>query len=150
MVAFYRKIFVPGNAVLVVVGDVRPDAITAALEARFRTWAPGPIPRNPVLPPTPAPAGYESVYLIDKPGAVQSILTLCKVGPARKSPDFHALTVMNKILGAGYEAGSTTTCAGTRAIPTESTRPSIRAGDLARSSWGAPSGPTRPQTRSPS
>ena len=85
VVAFYRKIFVPGNAALVVVGDVRPDAITAALESRFRAWAPGPIPRHPSLPPTPAPAGYGSVFLIDKPGAVQSILTLCKVGAAQIS-----------------------------------------------------------------
>ena len=31
-VAFYKRIMVPGNAALVVVGDVRPDTITAALE----------------------------------------------------------------------------------------------------------------------
>ncbi|MGP0064668.1 MAG: M16 family metallopeptidase [Isosphaeraceae bacterium] len=119
VVAFYRKIFVPGNAVLVVVGDVRNDAITAALEARFGTWTPGPIPRQPPLPPTPEPAGYESIYLIDKPRAVQSILTLCKVGMARGSPDYYALTVMNMILegrinenlreGRGFTYGVTST-----------------------------------------
>ena len=40
--AFYKRIMVPGNAALVVVGDIRPDTITAALEARLRTWSAGP------------------------------------------------------------------------------------------------------------
>ena len=46
--AFYKRIMVPGNAALVVVGDVRPDTITAALEARLRTWSPGPVPAGSV------------------------------------------------------------------------------------------------------
>ena len=45
--AFYKRIMVPGNAALVVVGDVEPDAITAALESRLRAWAPGPAPHQP-------------------------------------------------------------------------------------------------------
>ena len=38
---FIRRIMVPGNEALVIVGDVRPDAITAALEARLAAWPPG-------------------------------------------------------------------------------------------------------------
>ena len=43
-VAFHKRIMVPGNAALVIVGDVQPDMITAALEGRLRTWAAGPVP----------------------------------------------------------------------------------------------------------
>ncbi len=91
----------PGNAALVIVGDVRPDAVTAAIEARLRTWPPGPIPPAPsVAPPlSPPPRG---VYLIDKPAAAQSVLTVGKIGAARKSADFFSLRVMNAILGGQF------------------------------------------------
>ena len=46
-VAFYKQIMVPANAALVVVGDVQPDQITAALEARLAAWPPGPAPASP-------------------------------------------------------------------------------------------------------
>ena len=101
-VAFYKQIMVPGNAALVVVGDVQPDAVVAALEARLREWAPGPVPRSPSVLPTPAPPKDRPLYLIDKPAAAQSVLTVGKIGAARKSPDFHALTVMNAILGGQF------------------------------------------------
>ena len=65
--------FVPGNAVLIVVGDVRTDAIQAALEARFGGWASGPVPQPPDLPP-PARVPNQTLYLIDKPGAAQSVV----------------------------------------------------------------------------
>jgi zinc protease len=100
-VSFYKRIMVPGNAALVVVGDVRPDAISAALEARLRKWSPGPVPPAPsVLPPATPPR--RAVYLIDKPAAAQSVVTVGKIGAARKSPDYFALRVMNAVLGGQF------------------------------------------------
>jgi len=101
-IAFTKRIMVPGNAVLVVVGDVRTDTIAASLETRFRTWAPGPVPRAPSLAITPAPPERRAVYLIDKPAAAQSVLTIGKIGASRRSPDFFALTLMNAILGGQF------------------------------------------------
>ncbi len=46
--AFYRKWYAPGNAILVIVGDVDPPATMAAVEQAF-----GAIPNHPV-PPRPA------------------------------------------------------------------------------------------------
>ena len=100
-IAFYRRIMVPGNAVLVIVGDVQPDPIVAALEARLRSWAPGAVtPAPSVAPPSLPPR--RAVYLIDKPAAAQSVLTVGKIGAARKSPDFFALRVMDAILGGQF------------------------------------------------
>ncbi len=101
-IAFYRQIMVPGNAAMVVVGDVQPDTITAALETRLRAWARGPVPQPPALLPTPASLQGRPLYLIDKPSAAQSVLTVGKIGAARKSRDFHALAVMNAILGGQF------------------------------------------------
>jgi zinc protease len=100
--AFMRRIMVPGNAALVIVGDVQPDAIAAALEARLAAWAPGPVPPPPSLEPIPAPPQGRPVYLIDKAGAAQSILAIGRVGASRKSPDYHAMVVMNAILGGQF------------------------------------------------
>jgi zinc protease len=104
VVAFYRRIMVPGNAVMVIVGDVQPDAIAAALETRLGTWPAGPVPPQPALEPLPAPSPSRALYLIDKPAAAQSVLTVGWIGAARNSPDFSALVVLNAILGGQFES----------------------------------------------
>jgi zinc protease len=99
---FYGRIMVPGNSALVIVGDVQPDAIATALESRLHAWAPGPVPSPPSLEPIPAPPERRPLYLIDKAGAPQSVLAIGRIGAVRKSPDFHALIVMNAILGGQF------------------------------------------------
>lgn len=102
VVAFMKRILVPGNAAVVVVGDVRPDEIVEALEKRLGPWPAGQVPAEPSLEPVPAPPDGRQVYLIDKPGAPQSILALGRIGVPRRSPDFHAIIVMNAILGGQF------------------------------------------------
>jgi zinc protease len=102
VVAFHRRIMVPGNAALVIVGDVQPDAITAALEARLNAWASGSVPTPPPLEPIPAPPPGRLVYFIDKADAPQSVLAVGRIGASRRSPDYHALIVMNAILGGQF------------------------------------------------
>ena len=94
---------VPANAALLIVGDIRPDTITAALEARLKAWLPGPVPQAPSVTP-PASAPRAAVYLIDKPSAAQSVVKLGKIGAARKSLDFFSLRVINAILGGNSSA----------------------------------------------
>jgi zinc protease len=97
VVDFYRSHYVPDNASLVVVGDVE-TRILADLEARFGRWAPGPIPPPPALPPTPWPAAEPAIYLIDKPGATQSVLSVGRVTASIRSPDRQGLLVLNENL----------------------------------------------------
>ncbi len=99
--AFYQRIMVPGNASLVIVGDVKPDSITATLEDQLQKWAAGPVPPAPSVAP-PASPPPPAVYLIDKPAAAQSVLKVGKIGAPRKSPDFFSLRVMNAILGGQF------------------------------------------------
>jgi zinc protease len=100
--AFYRRIMVPGNSAMVVVGDIQPDAIASALESRLRAWQAGPVPQPAPIEPLPALPHERPVYLIDKPAAAQSVLTVGRIGAARKSPDYHALIIMNAILGGQF------------------------------------------------
>ncbi len=102
VVNFYKMLFVPNNSALIVVGDTTPDAIMPVLEAALRDWKPGsPVPRTV---PEPPPSKPVTVYLIDKPGAAQSILSVGQVGVARSTPDYFPLTIMNAILGGQFSS----------------------------------------------
>ena len=98
IVEFHARHYVPGNASLVVVGDVETERMAGALEARFGRWPPGPIPPSPGLPPTPWPAGFPAIYLIDMPGAPQSVLSVGRIAASIRSPDRRGLVVLNEKL----------------------------------------------------
>ena len=100
IVAFYRWTFVPANATLIVVGDVVPDEITAALEARFGRWPARPIPAAPDLRSTTARAAGGELYLIDKPGAEDAVMCFGWIGPSVRSPDRHGIVILkDKLAG---------------------------------------------------
>jgi zinc protease len=102
VISFYKNLFVPNNAALIVAGDTTPDAIIPVLESALKDWKPG-SPVATSLPDAPASKPV-TVYLIDKPGAAQSILTVGQVGVARNTPDYFPLTIMNAILGGQFSS----------------------------------------------
>lgn len=100
--AFHAAHYRPDNAALVVVGDVTPDAVLVELERAFGAWKPvGPRPAPPALAPAPKP-GARVVYLVDKPGAAQSVIRIGWAGVPRSTPDYFALQVLNTILGGSF------------------------------------------------
>jgi predicted Zn-dependent peptidase len=96
----YRSYVRPGNATLVVVGDVRPDDVAARVQRLFGAWQGG-AATAPRLG-TPPAAGATAVYLVDKPGAAQSSFRIGTVGVARSTEDYFPLLVMNTILGGSF------------------------------------------------
>ncbi len=99
-VALHKRLFVPNNAALIVTGDTTPDAIIPMLEAALKGWEPG----GNVLFDVPQPPKSKplTVYLVDKPGAPQSIIRVGQVGVPRSSPDYNALQVLNSIFGGSF------------------------------------------------
>jgi zinc protease len=99
--AFHARHFRPNNATLVVVGAVDADAARARLEAAFGGWQPG-APAAPArLADAPQVEG-RTVYLVDKPGAAQSVIRMGRIGVPRSTDDYYALLVMNTILGGSF------------------------------------------------
>ena len=45
-----------------------------------------------------------TIFLVDKPGAAQSTFAFGKPGPARNTPDYFALQVMNTMLGGMFQS----------------------------------------------
>jgi predicted Zn-dependent peptidase len=97
---FYRAAYVPNNATLIAVGDVTLDDVARRAEALFGSWARGTAPAQSFS--TPPKAATTTVYVIDKPGAVQSSIRIGGVGVPRSTRDYFALSVMNTILGGSF------------------------------------------------
>ena len=101
MQQFHATWFHPNNATLVVVGDVSLAELTPALEAKFSAWRPAPNVPAKNLAAVNAPA-RPVIYLIDRPGAQQTVLAAAVVSPARGDPDDIAIQEMNTVLGGAF------------------------------------------------
>jgi len=97
---FYSVRQRPGNAYLVVVGDVDADTFAARLEPLLGGWAATETPADAV-PANDPPAGT-TIYVVDRPGAPQSELRIGHPGPARGSTDYFPLLVLNTIFGGAF------------------------------------------------
>jgi zinc protease len=103
VVAFHKQYFQPGRAVITVAGDVTPAQVKAAVEKALAAWPAGGAKPTFDYPQAPAPKAA-SIYLVDKPGAAQSVFAIGLTGPARDTPDYYALQVMNTILGGLFQS----------------------------------------------
>jgi predicted Zn-dependent peptidase len=93
--------FRPEGATLVVVGDTTLEQVQPKLEARFGAWrGTGPAPAKSVAPPAPPAGGV--VYLIDKPGALQTVISAVTTAPPRRDPDDVAIRAMMTTLGGAF------------------------------------------------
>ncbi|HEY1342369.1 MAG TPA: pitrilysin family protein [Bryobacteraceae bacterium] len=102
LIAHYKKYYVPAGQLAGVVGDVTPKDAVAKLEKALGDWKGGPV--APVSF-TPAPAIAEKkVYLVSRPGSVQTDITLANRAIERMNPDYIACMVMNQVLGSGPAA----------------------------------------------
>jgi len=101
LVAFHRRQYGPDRMILVLAGDLDPQRVRQAVEARLGDWARNPAAR-PVTPPDlalqPAPTS-ETAVIPDK--SQTSILWGHAGGLRRSDPDFYAAQVFNLILGGG-------------------------------------------------
>lgn len=103
VVAFHKAYFQPGRAIITVVGDVNPAAAKKTIEQTFKAWTMAG-ERPSFAYPKPLPRGPATIYLVDKPGAAQSVVNIGLPGPARNTPDYFALQVLNYILGGHFQS----------------------------------------------
>jgi zinc protease len=76
--------FRPGSATLVVVGDTSAAEIVPRLERLLAGWRPGQAPAKNVAAVGMPDKGR--LYLVDRPGAPQSVILLGEVAPPRANP----------------------------------------------------------------
>lgn len=98
--AFHARWFKPNNATLVVSGDTSLAEIRPLVEAAFGKWQRGAVPER-IVPITP-PAAKTIVYLVDKPGAPQSVITASVTAPRRIEGDNAARGVFTNAIGGSF------------------------------------------------
>ena len=100
LVKFHGTWLRPNNATLIVVGDTTLAEITPMLEKYFSGWKPGEVPKKNITAVQLAPKPV--VYLIDKPGALQSVIIAGHVAPPTANPKEIAIEAMNDALGGNF------------------------------------------------
>jgi zinc protease len=100
LVNFHKTWFKPNNATLVVVGDTTMAEIRPRLESLFRAWQSGKVPAKNIA--TVALKPMSAVYIMDKPGAPQSVVMCGHTAPPSADPDAIAIETMNDILGGDF------------------------------------------------
>ena len=97
---YHKKNFVTGNSTLIIVGDITKESILPVLEKYFSTYPKGEVIKNPL--PLPKQITGRNIYIIDKPGAAQSVIRIGRIGTSRSDSEYNAIVVMNTILGGSF------------------------------------------------
>ncbi len=100
MVKFHETWFSPNNATLFVVGDISQQDLKAKLERSLAGWKAHDVPAKNIS--DVKLAEKPSVYIIDKPGAGQSIIFAGVISPSAKDKDYESFQMMNRILGGEF------------------------------------------------
>jgi predicted Zn-dependent peptidase len=103
--AFHRRAYGPRHVTVIAVGDASHEQLARMVETAFGGWRSGPDATDPLLDVAAlrAPAAAERrLVTVDRPGAAQSELRVGHVGLPRSTPDYHAVIVLNMILGGQF------------------------------------------------
>lgn len=96
---FHSTYYRPNNAILAIVGDVTLKEMMPKLEKAFGDWQKAAVPVVNI-PPAPAQSTAR-IFLINRPGSVQTVLTLGNLGIERTSADYFPVLLADRILGGG-------------------------------------------------
>lgn len=99
---YYETYYHPNNAAIILVGDITMKEMLPKLETAFKGWKPKDIPTMTM--PQTVSLPKTKIYLIDKPGAAQSVVIAGNLGIERSSPDYYAVQVMNNALGGMFSS----------------------------------------------
>lgn len=103
VVDWHRRMYVPGNATLLLVGDVTPDEARRMAREAFGGWR-GDAPRlSPSANPL-RPLQRTRVVLVDRPGSVQSHIRIGVGSVGAEDPDVVRLQVLAQVLGGSFAA----------------------------------------------
>lgn len=95
LAAFHRRRYVPNEAILAIVGDVKAADAFAKAERFFGAWK-----RGEASPIPPVQATPRRIVVIDKPDAVQTQIRVGQIGLAYRDPDHFTAAVYDAVVGS--------------------------------------------------
>jgi zinc protease len=102
VIDFYKQWWGPNNATIYIVGDTTLAEITPKLESAFRGWANAPGKRTEVS--MVQRATKPTVYLVDRPGALQSVIQVGSVQGKRVIAEDHRRIAFNALFGGNFDS----------------------------------------------
>jgi predicted Zn-dependent peptidase len=101
--ANYNSYFVPENAYLIIVGDVKFAETKKAVEKLFGSWKKAAAPVQTYA--EPKDVGFSQINFVDMPNAVQSEVAVVNlVNLKMTDPDYFPALVANQILGGDFNS----------------------------------------------
>jgi zinc protease len=100
LVRFHRTWFKPNHATIVVVGDVSMAEIQPKLTRLLSGWRGGEVPQKNVS--TVADQPRPLVYILDRPGAEQSVILAADLAAPKANPREYAVEAMTSLLGGQF------------------------------------------------
>jgi predicted Zn-dependent peptidase len=103
--AFYRRAYRPNRVTLIAVGDASHEALQEAIAQGVESWNPT-ADDSPFLSDAsridPPKVPTDRLAIVHRQGAAQSELRIGQVAAARRTDDYHALLVLNMVLGGQF------------------------------------------------
>jgi zinc protease len=98
---FWKENYSPSDAAVIVTGNIKREDLKVQLEKQFGVWK---ATEAPALNRGTAERSDAKVIVVDRPDAPQTTLVLFSLGPARSTPDYAPLEVMNSDLGGLFSS----------------------------------------------
>ena len=103
LINYKQRFIAPSNASLIVVGDTTLEEVVPMLESQFGKLAENKMLKGPQLDyEVENQSETRRVYLVDKPGAVQSLIVAGQLMPAIGSSDEIDIDLMNRVIGGSF------------------------------------------------
>jgi predicted Zn-dependent peptidase len=102
---FHERIYGPSAVTIVAIGDASHGRLRELVDRAFSDWVSAKPPADPPVDPLtahPVPGGPARLAVVNRAAAPQSELRIGHVGPPRSTPDYHALLVLNMVLGGQF------------------------------------------------
>lgn len=103
LVALHRQAFRPDNAVLILAGDITPEAGLEAARRHFGGWTAPSAPKPVPVHADPTRAGPTSA-IVDMGSSGQAAVVLALALPDREGSERDVGSVLNAVLGSGYSS----------------------------------------------
>ncbi|MBI4202203.1 MAG: insulinase family protein, partial [Chloroflexi bacterium] len=103
MEGHFRAVIGPTNAAFIVAGDITVQEAMEVLQRYLGDWSNGP-QQDSAATTGEHPLSHTVLYLLDKPGAAQSVIRAGHVTIPRSHPDYLPLLLLNQVFGGQFTA----------------------------------------------
>jgi zinc protease len=100
----WRRLYGPKGATLVVAGDVTLEEVRQEAMTAFGDWDNPDVSMAEAVDSVQTASDSTTIYLVDKPGAAQSVIQAGHVTVPRSHPDYFRMVLLNFVFGGQFSA----------------------------------------------